>query len=388
MPSRKKPGLTAAFVRRISKPGKYYDLHGLFLRVAPTGRRYWEQRFTFNGRRRELGLGPYPRLSLKKARVRALKNRALVADGGDPFLSARSRSIPTFAELAREVLVRRSARWTSDTVLPSWRRTFERDVFPHIGDMRVTDIRPRDILDLARPLFVSAPASARTLRWRVGAVMRSAVAQGYRIDNPVDPLVEEFRAGGSNEFHPALPHAQVAPALAAVRGAGVWTGMQLFFEFLVLTAVRTNEARGAEWSEFDFDVSMWTIPATRMKARLMHRVPLSSGALAVLAQARRLGDGTGLVFRTIHGSRFYNNALSILMRDLGISAVPHGFRSSFREWCADTGVDTDVAECCLAHRPQTVPKARYQRGDLYISRVDVMEGWSAYLGFAASSCEQ
>ena len=112
--------------------------------------------------------------------------------------------------------------------------------------------------------------------------------------------------------------------------------MQLFFEFLVLTAVRTNEARGAEWSEFDFDVSMWTIPATRMKARLMHRVPLSSGALAVLAQARRLGDGTGLVFRTIHGSRFYNNALSILMRDLGISAVPHGFRSSFREWCADT----------------------------------------------------
>ena len=388
MSSRNKSGLTAAFVRRISKPGKYYDLHGLFLRVAPSGRRYWEQRLTFNGRRRHLGIGPYPQLSLKEARARALKSLALVADGGDPFLSARSRSVPTFAELAREVLVRRSARWTSDSVLPSWRRTFERDVFPSIGDMRVTDIRPRDILDLARPLLVSAPPSARTLRWRVGAVMRSAVTQGYRPDNPVDPLAEEFRAGTSHEFHPALPHAQVASALAAVRGAGVWTGMQLFFEFLVLTAVRTNEARGAEWSEFDFDVSMWTIPGARMKARMMHRVPLSSGALAVLAQARRLGDGTGLVFRTIHGSRFYNNALSNLMRDLGISAVPHGFRSSFREWCADTGVDSDVAEFCLAHCPRTITKARYQRADLYIPRVEVMEGWARYLASSTVSSDE
>ena len=125
MSSRNKSGLTAAFVRRISKPGKYYDLHGLCLRVAPSGRRYWEQRLTFNGRRRHLGIGPCPQLSLKEARARALKSLALVADGGDPFLSPRSRSIPTFAELAREVLVRRSAKWTSDTVLPSWQRTFE-----------------------------------------------------------------------------------------------------------------------------------------------------------------------------------------------------------------------------------------------------------------------
>ena len=389
MSSRNNSGLTAAFVRRISKPGKYYDRHGLYLRVSPSGRRYWEQRLTFNRRRRSLGVGSFPQISLKEARAKALKTLVLVADGGDPFLAGQSRSsIPTFAEAARDVLVLRSARWTADTMLPSWQRTFDRDVFPYIGDMRVTDVRPRDILDLARPLLVNVPASAHTLRWRVGAVMRWVVRQGYRTDNPVDALADEFRGGPPTEYHPALHYAHVSSALATVRAAGVWIGLQLFFEFLVLTAVRTNEARGALWSEFDFTQSMWTVPAGRMKARLAHRVPLSSGALAVLAQARPLGDGTGLVFRTIHGRRFYNNALSNLMSDLEISAVPHGFRSSFREWCGDTRVDSDVAEFCLAHRPQSTAKSRYQRGDLYIPRVDIMEAWARYLGFSTASTDE
>ena len=187
-------------------------------------------------------------------------------------------------------------------MLPSWQRTFDRDVFPYIGDMRVTDVRPCDILDLARPLLVNAPASARTLRWRVGAVMRWVVRQGYRTDNPVDALADEFSGGPPTAFHPALHYAHVSSALATVRAAGVWIGLPLFFEFLVLTAVRTNETRGALWSEFDFTQSMWTVPAGRMKARLAHRVPLSSGALADLAQARPLGDGTDLVFRTIGSS--------------------------------------------------------------------------------------
>ena len=272
-------------------------------------------------------------------------------------------------------------------MLSSWQRTFNRDVFPYIGDMRVIDVRPRDILDLARPLLDTAPTTARALRWRVGAVMRWVVRQGYRTDNPVDALAEELSGGPPTAYHRALHHAHVSSALAKVRTAGVWIGLQLFFEFLVLTAVRTNEVRGAEWSEFDFSQSMWTVPARRMKTRLKHRVPLSSGALAVLAQARPLGDGTGVVFRTIRDRRFYNNALSNLMSNLEISAVPHGFRTSFREWCGDTSVDSDVAEFCLAHRPQSTAKACYQRGDLYIPRVDVMEGWSAYLGFAAPSSE-
>ena len=153
------------------------------------------------------------------------------------------------------------------------------------------------------------------------------------------------------------------------------------FEFLVLTAVRTEEARGALWSEIHADSANWIVPAARMKMRTEHRVPLSTRALAVLDEVRSLpaGDGCGLVFLSQRGRKFHDNALSKLLQDLCIAAMPHGFRSSFRDWAAETGVPREVAEACLAHRVANEVEAAYARSDLYIRRVRVMEDWAQCL---------
>ena len=201
-----------------------------------------------------------------------------------------------------------------------------------------------------------------------------------RTDNPADRNINQAlpKAGTQAHFR-ALPFREVGAALQVVRESGAWSGTKLAFEFLVLTAARSGEVRLAEWSEVDLKERTWTIPATRMKSGREHRVPLSEQAIEVLQEAAILGDGTGLVFPSSTGRPLTDSTLSKLLRENGVKAVPHGFRSSFRDWAASANIARQVAESALAHRVGDPTEAAYLRSDMLGLRRRAMEAWAECL---------
>ena len=211
------------------------------------------------------------------------------------------------------------------------------------------------------PIWTTKAETARRVRQRIGTVMKWAVAKGYRPDNPAGGAIGAAlpKNGSTRQHFRALPHKEVAAALDAVRASNAWVLSKLAFEFLVLTAARSGEVRGARWEEMDFEHAPWSVPAERMKAARKHRVPLSPQAIGVLRRAEELSDGSGLVFPSPTGGVLSPSTLSKLVRELGISAVPHGFRTSFRVWCGDTGVAREVAEAALAHVVRDKVEAAY-----------------------------
>ena len=238
------------------------------------------------------------------------------------------------------------------------------------------------------PLWTRRHATARKLRQRIGAVMKWAVAQGYRTDNPTGDAIAAALPKRANQVRhmPALPHGEVAGAVEAVKVSSAWVGTKLCFEFMVLTAVRPGEARGARWEEIDFGASVWTIPATRMKTTREHRVPLCARAVEVLNAAARLRKGSttaqsaGLVFPSARGKQLADARLSKLLEQLEIRAVPHGFRSSFRDWASErTNHPREVVEAALAHVVRNQTEAAYARSDLFDRRRQLMTDWMQYL---------
>ena len=210
--------------------------------------------------------------------------------------------------------------------------------------------------------------------------MKWAVAMGHRPDNPAgDALGQALgRQQAIVQHMRALPHGAVADALATVRASQASVTTKQAFEFLVLTAARSGEVRLATWDEMDLDAGVWTVPAVRMKAKRDHRVPLSGRALAILHDVQRLNDGTGLVFRSLRGKPLSNMTLSKLIKELGLAAVPHGFRSSFRDWAAErTSTPREVVEAALAHTVQNPTEAAYARSDLFERRRRLMDDWSS-----------
>ncbi|MCY4628330.1 MAG: site-specific integrase, partial [Acidobacteria bacterium] len=226
------------------------------------------------------------------------------------------------------------------------------------------------------------------VRRRVSAVMRWAVAQGYREDNPAGEAIgAALPMNGVRPQHlAALPYAEVAGALEQVRGSGAYPATLLAFQFLVLTACRSGEVRGARWKEIDLRAREWRIPPERMKTGREHRVPLSTGALAVLREAREFSDDSGPVFPAARGGLLSKLAIAKLVRDLGIGAVPHGFRSSFRDWSAEcSDAPREVCELALAHVNTNAIEAAYRRTDLFERRRTLMEQWAAFLAGTAVS---
>ena len=226
------------------------------------------------------------------------------------------------------------------------------------------------------------PWSTRPVRQRISAVMNWAIAMGYRPDNPAgDALGQALgRQQAVVQHMRALPHGEVAAALATVRTSQASVIIKRTFEFLVLTAARSGEVRLATWDEMDLDTGVWAIPAARMKAKRDHRVPLSSRALAILHDVQRRSDGTGLVFRSLRGKPLSTVTLPRLTKELGIAAVPHGFRSSFRDWAAErTNTPREVVEAALAHTVQNPTEAAYARSDLFERRRRLMDDWAEYL---------
>ena len=375
--------LSAAFVRS-APPGRHCDGNGLYLYVKKTGTRSWIQRLVVRGRKREIGLGSVVLVSLAEAREQALVNRKLARAGGDPLAEKRrSLGVPTFSEAAVRVIEQKRGGWRSAKTPRLWTRSLEMYAFQRLGKLPVSEITSADVLETLAPIWHARPKVARSVRLRIRAVLEWAVAMDWRKDNPCDRLLPVLGPQHDVVTHrKALPHGEVAAAIAKVRAAKPGKVDTLAFEFLVLTAARGGEVRGAVWSEIDQDAGVWTIPASRTKTAKEHRVPLSGRALEVLDGARQLGDGSSpIVFVNERGKPLTRKRPGRLLLSCGISAVPHGFRSSFRDWAAEeTDHPREVVEAALAHVVQNKVEAAYMRTDLFERRRRLMEDWAEYLG--------
>ena len=287
--------LSIAFARGVSRSGRYCDGNALYLQVKPSGARSWVQRMVIRGRRRELGLGGFPLVSLTEAREAAHANRKMARAGGDPLAERRrAAGMPTFAEAAERVWADKSPGWRHPRHAREWLSSLERHAFPRIGRLAVRDVTSADVLDALREgLAHVRPETARRLRQRISAVMEWAVAMEYRADNPCSRIAPVLGPQKDLVKHmPALHHSEVARAVRTIWATGASEPVKLAFEFLVLTAARSGEVRGALWSEIDRKAGVWTIPATRTKSRREHRVPLCRRATEILGAARGLRRGS------------------------------------------------------------------------------------------------
>ena len=387
--------LTAAFVRQVCEPGKYFDGNGLFLRVEANGTKYWVQRITIRGKRCEIGLGTPDLVSLADVRDKALENRRMVRAGGDPLQAKReAKGIMNFADAARAVYDLHRPTWKNDKHAAQFISTLETYVFPRLSQRKVTDINSGDVLAVLSPIWTDKPETAKRVCQRIGMVMKWCVAQGWRTDNPAENITKALPRHESIQNHrKALIYDDVKGCIQTVQNSGAGMLTKLALEFLVLTAGRSGEVRGAMWDEIDFgpvecanhanraNRAVWEIPATRMKAKKAHRVPLSDRAVEILHAAKNLTDGTGMVFPgTKIGKPLSDATLSKLVKKLGFDVDVHGFRTSFRTWAQEkTNFPHEVAESALAHVVKNKAEAAYARSDLFEKRREMMQAWADYI---------
>lgn len=376
--------LTAALVRTAREPGKYFDGHGLFLRILPGGSRQWVQRIVIRGKRCEIGLGSADLVSLADARAAALANRATARAGGDPLQARRDAAgIPTFEQAARTVHEAHKPTWRNEKHAADFLNSLAAYAFPVIGARKVSEITSGDVHSVLEPIWTAKPETARRVRQRVGTVLKWAMAKGHRTDNPAEVAAKglaKHDRKSERTHRKALPYADVAGCIDAVKASGAWSATKLALEFLVLNAARSGEVRGATWSEIDLKAARWTIPASRMKMKRPHVVPLSPRALEVLADAEALrGDGD-LVFPSMRGKPLSDMTLSKLVKELGFNADVHGFRTSFRTWAQEqTNFPFEVAEAALAHAVGDAASQAYARSDVFEKRRKLMAQWASYL---------
>ena len=376
--------LTVARIRALTKPGMYGDGGTLFLRVARGGSKSWIQRLAIDGKRRDIGLGGWPLTTLSEAREAAFENRRLARRGGDPLAAKRRAQVPSFREASKATFEANRPRWRNAKVASNWMQQLERHAFPVIGDMSVDRISREDVLRVLTPVWTSKPEVARKLRQRIRATLRWAEAHGHVQTNVAGEAIDGAlpRQPAVKAQFRALPYREIGDALATIEGSGASMASKLCLRFLVLTAARSGEARGATWDEIDMDAGTWTIAGGRMKSGAEHRVPLSDAVLEVLEQARPLSGGKGLVFPSprMPSRPLSDMSLTKVLRTTGLAerTVVHGFRSTFRDWCADTGKPRELAEAALAHTVGGVEGA-YFRSDVFDRRRVLMQAWADFV---------
>ena len=396
--------LTAQQIKEIDRPGKYSDGRGLLLVVSPAGTKSWAQRITVDGKRIDRGLGSFPKVSLSRAREIADRNRAAVKQGRNPWtetrkpavtVSERLAAIPTFRQAAQTVHDLNVDEWGAATA-KRWIRRLELHAMPTFGDARVDEITRSEIAAMLGPLRRRNHETARKVRQAMTKVFRWAVAHEYRPNNPADDALEELlpQVAPDVVHRPALHHSAVRGALHKIRHSEAKPVTRLAFEFLILTAARTGEVRYATWGEIDLQAGLWTIPAARMKGKRDHRVPLSLQAQTLLARARELYRNPDddydwpvevtpdtLIFpHPTSGRALSENALLDRARKNNLGCVPHGFRSTWRDWAAEqSGASWETIELSLAHAVGSTVSAAYFRTDLLEQRAPMMQGWADYV---------
>ena len=381
------PGrLSPAEVGRAA-PGKHADGGGLTLVVKPSGRRSWVARVVADGKRRDIGLGAYPAVSLAEARRRTaeLRARAQLVDGrAVPNPAERVASVPTFASAAASVHALNAPRWRSERHSREWLDSLHRHAKP-LMDLPVDHITRAHVLEVLHPIWHDKPETARRVRQRIRTVLSYAMAlhehipsnaAGDGIDAALPPMPR------IRNHQRALHYRDVRPALRRVAASNSSEASRLCLRFLVLTAVRSAEARGARWSEIEEADAAWRIPGERMKSGVEHRIPLSQQALDVLDAAREIRDGSGLVFPSPlkPGHPLSWQTLLKLLRTNELDCTVHGFRSSFKTWAIEaTTTPWAVGEAALAHVVGNSTEAAYVRGDLFEQRRKLMSAWANFV---------
>ena len=371
-------------LKAITKPGRYKAGDTLYLIVTPTGAKSWVQRLTIHGKRRDIGLGSFKLITLSKARQRAHDNRVMVAEGGDPVAEKRREQMPTFGKAAILTYETLKPRWRNGKHTLNWIQGMTKYAIPVIGSRPIDQLGREDVLRILAPLWTTKPETGRRLRQKMRAVFRWAQAHGYIESNPAGEGID-----GALPKQPtvkahlrALPYREVAGALDTIEQSGASIAAKSALRMLILTATRSGEIRGAQWDEIDIENRAWIIPANRMKTGREHRIPLSDAALDVLEQVRILRDKSGLVFPspTRPGNPLSDAALIKVLNRTGLAeaATVHGFRSSFRDWCADTSKPREIAEAALAHTVGGV-EGSYFRSDLFDRRRALMSQWADYI---------
>lgn len=379
------------------KPGMYSvgGVAGLYFRVTPAGTCNWILRANINGKRCDMGLGGFPDVGLADARKRAKEEREKIDNGVDRIAERRTvRSDKaaervaalTFEQCAHKYIDAKSPEWKNAKHLGQWRTTLEMYAFPVLGKVLVRDVAQPQVLQVLEPIWHTKTETAKRLRGRIENILDWAAARGFRAksDNParwrghLDMLLAAPKKIAKPVHHPALPYTEVGEFMVELSAREGISALAL--RFCIFTAVRSGEVRGCTWDEIDLRSKLWVIPAKRMKAGREHRVPLSTDAIAILKTMKEISS-TGLVFPSAREDRPLSDmSLTAVLRRMGRADITvHGFRSTFRDWAAETtAYPREMAEMALAHTISDATEAAYRRGDMLQKRFRMMEDWARY----------
>ena len=401
--------LTTKKVQNLTDPGTYEDGNGLRLVVKRGGRKSWIFRYQVNGRRREMGLGPFESVSLKAARIKAAAQRCLILEGRDPIDERRAQQETqnresgrkvTFEAVALAYIEAQRPGWKSRKHGKQWEATLRTYAFPHIGRKAPTEITTEDVLAILQPIWESRPETARRVRNRIEIILNSAKAQNLREGENVAAwrghleLLLAKQKSKARGHHTALPWQQVPAFWQAIKDHSDLSAYAV--RLTLLTALRTSEVIGARWGEIDLEAKEWLVPASRMKAKKAHRVPLSAAAVAELEAMPHIA-GSDYLFPGQRGAHHMSN-MAMLQKVRGMDEIKfekdsqgwrdadgsvitiHGLRSSFRDWAAECSHSPNyVAEMALAHTIGNDVEKAYRRGDLLAKRAELMEQWATHV---------
>ncbi len=374
--------LSVSAVNAATLPGRLGDGDGLYLVIRPGGAKSWVCRVQKHGNRRDFGLGSVSKVSLAQARDRAREIRTWMEMGLDPsFERHKARGEPIFKDAALKVYDIHRKTWRNGKHNDQWLRTMEVYAFPYIGKVKVSEVTGPMIRSLLQEIWLDKPETARRVRQRIGLVLDWAYASGYRdTEAPMRAITKGLPRQPKKENHfAAMPYDKVAAFVEKLRRRESFSRLAL--EFAILTASRSGEVRGAEWTEIDLDAALWTIPKHRMKAQREHVVPLTRRCIRIIQRCAELRiRDCPIIFPGMQGRKPLSDmTLTKLLKEMNEPYTAHGFRSAFRDWVSEeTDHPSDVAEAALAHTIPNKTEAAYRRGNLLEKRRVLMNDWAAY----------
>ncbi len=387
--------LTAIEAKRITKPGRHAvgTVSGLLLVVKPSGAKSWILRTMVGNKRRSIGLGAYPEITLSMAHEKARAVKRKIEGGTDPVeekkdtraaLRKQSQSFMTFSEAARQCYNKKVLEFKNQKHAGDWIASVKRYTEHIIGYLPVSEIELPQILAVLEPIWTEKTETATRLRQRIEQILNWATVSGYREGlNPArwkghlsEILPKPSKIKKETHFK-ALPYKEIGAFMVELRKREAMTARAL--EWIILTACRSGECRGANWAEINLNERVWIIPAERMKMGQEHRVPLCDDAIKLLESLPRF-EGSNYLFTAARGGQLSDMSISMLCRRMAVEAVPHGFRSTFKDWCSEQTAFPDmVSEMALAHGISNEVQAAYRRGDLFDKRARLMDAWGEYL---------
>ncbi|WP_413460088.1 tyrosine-type recombinase/integrase [Herbaspirillum huttiense] len=377
--------LTVLKINKLVNSGLYLDGKGLYLQVSSPTAKSWIYRFALNSKRRDMGLGSYPDVSLAQAREDATRYRLMVKSGKDPIEQRKAeRSLVsnlTFRDCAIQYIELHKVEWSNRKHIAQWRSTLETYAYPVFGNKSVSNVNKADILTALQPIWNEKRETASRVRQRIKCVLDWASAKDYRTEleaNLWDQIAKALPSGRQKvTHHDACPYDKVSSVIRTIKTSGAEDTTKNALEFLILTAARSGEVLNALWSEIDFERKVRVIPAARMKGRKEHRIPLSSRCMEILEEQRN--NGSEFIFANAKGMPYSNMTLTQMLRRHGYTFTVHGFRSAFKDWCSsETAYTYQVSELALAHSNPDKVAAAYDRTDLLEQRRGLMEDWAAY----------